>query len=210
MNDKTLTIGGIAVLLLIVALITRNGDIAWMTLPFLMFLMMAILQTPNVERVSLSAKRILEQTRANGIVSVIVKLDLQNESQETVHLFIEETVQSGMKITDGELSQWATLQPGETTELKYAFTAARGDFSWKSIRVRVSDPLGLILSELLLPDNSTVQIRPSIKKFKAISFRSSNTVSPAPFQPVWAFAAQTFLEFANITRAIRSGLWTGG
>lgn len=176
MNDKTLTIGGTAVLLLIVALITRNGDIAWMTLPFLMFLMMAILQTPNVERVSLSAKRILEQTRANGIVSVIVRLDLQNESQETVHLFIEETVQSGMKITDGELSQWASLHPGETTELKYAFTAARGDFSWKSIRVRVSDPLGLILSELLLPDNTTVQIRPSIKKFKVISFRPRNTV----------------------------------
>lgn len=176
MNDKTLTVAGTAVLLLIIALITRNADIAWMTLPFLMLLMMAMLQTPNMERVSLRAKRILEQTRANGIVAVIVKLDVQNESQETVHLFIEETVQPGMKITDGELSQWATLQPGETTELKYAFTAVRGDFSWKSIRVRVSDPLGLIVSELLLPDNTTVQVRPPIKKFKAISLRPRNTV----------------------------------
>jgi uncharacterized protein (DUF58 family) len=176
MNNRPLTVGGTAVLLLIVALITRNGDIAWMTLPFLMLLMMAILQTPTVERVSLRAERIVEQTRANGIVLVIVKLDLHNESQETVHLFVEETVQPGMKITDGELSQWATLLPGETTELKYAFTAVRGDFSWKSIRVRISDPLGLIVSELLLPDNTTVQIRPSIKKFKAIAFRPRNTV----------------------------------
>ena len=78
MNDRTLTIGRIGLLLLIVALITRNGDIAWMTLPFLAFLMVAILQTPNVERVSLGAKRILEQTRKNGSVSVIVKLDLKN------------------------------------------------------------------------------------------------------------------------------------
>ena len=176
MNDKTLTIGGTAVVLLIVALITRNGDIAWMTLPFLAFLMVAILQTPNLDRVSLGAKRILEQTRKNGSVSVIVKLDLQNKSPEPVHLFIQETAQPGMKITEGELSQWATLGAGESTELKYAFTATRGDFSWRSIRVRVSDPLGLIQSEMLLPDNATVQVRPPIKKFKAISLRPRNTV----------------------------------
>src|SRR5690349_140524 len=168
MNDRTLTIGAMSVLLLIVALITRNGDIAWMTLPFLAFLMVAILQTPNLERVSLDAKRIVEQTRTTGSISVIVKLDLQNKSLEPVHLFVQETAQPGMKITEGELSQWATLSAGESTEFKYAFTAIRGDFSWKSIRVRVSDPLGLIQSEMLLPDNTTVQVRPQIKKFKAI------------------------------------------
>jgi hypothetical protein len=52
MNEKTLTVGLIAVLLLIVVLITRNGDIAWMILPFLAFLLVGILQTPNVERLS--------------------------------------------------------------------------------------------------------------------------------------------------------------
>lgn len=176
MNDKTLTVGAISVLLLIVALITRSSDIAWMTLPFLTFLMVAILQTPNVERVLLSAKRTFEQARTNGIVSVIVNLDVQNKGPEPIHLFINETAQQGMNIVDGQLSQWVTLQPGESTELKYAFTATRGEFSWKSIRVRVSDPLGLIQSEMLLPDNTTVQVRPQIKKFKAISLRPRNTV----------------------------------
>src|SRR5688572_7097710 len=176
MNEKTLTVGLIAVLLLIVVLITRNGDIAWMILPFLAFLLVGILQTPNVERLSFHANRSLERTRTNGIVSVGVKLVLQNRNPETVHLFMEEIVQPGMKITEGELSQWVTLRPGETTELKYAFTATRGNFSWKSIRTRVSDPLGLIETELLLPDNTTVQVRPQIKKFKGISVRPRNTV----------------------------------
>ncbi len=176
MNEKTLTVGLIAVLLLIVVLITRNGDIAWMILPFLAFLLVGILQTPNVERLSFHANRSLEQTRTNGIVSVGVKLVLQNRNPEMVHLFMEEIVQPGMKITEGELSQWVTLRPGETTELKYAFTARRGNFSWKSIRTRVSDPLGLIETELLLPDNTTVQVRPQIQKFKGISVRPRNTV----------------------------------
>jgi uncharacterized protein (DUF58 family) len=176
MNGKTLGVGLVALLLLITALITRNGDIAWMILPFLTYLMVGILQTPNVERLSFDAKRILEQTRTNEKVSIIVKLVFQNKGLETVHIFLEETAQPGMKITDGDLSQWATLRSGESTELKYAFTATRGNFSWKSIRIVVSDPLGLIKSEMLLPDNTTIQVRPQIKKFKAISIRPRNTV----------------------------------
>jgi uncharacterized protein (DUF58 family) len=81
-----------------------------------------------------------------------------------------------MKITGGELSQWATLRPGESTALSYSFTAARGNFIWKSIRTLVSDPLGLIETELLLPDDTTIQVRPQLRKFKTISLRPRNTV----------------------------------
>ena len=176
MNERTLTAGLVAFLLLIVALITRNGDIAWMILPFLAYLMVGILQAPNMEKLSLSASRILEQSRSNGAVSIAVKLAIQNNGLKTVHFFLEETIQPGMKVTDGGLSLWATLRPGEITELKYAFTATRGNFLWKSIRAKISDPLGVIETELILPDNTTIQVRPQIKKFKAIPIRPRNTV----------------------------------
>lgn len=176
MTDKTLTVGMAALLLLIVALITRDGDIAWMILPFLTYLMVGVMQTPNVENLSFSAKRILERTRTNGIASIVVKLIIQNTSLETAHLRLEETVQPGMKITDGELSQWVTLRPGESTGLSYAFSATRGEFFWKSIQTKVSDPLGLIETDLLLPGDASIQVRPRIKKFKGISLRPRNTV----------------------------------
>src|SRR5512141_102833 len=98
MTDKTLTVGLIVFLLLVVALITHNGDIAWMTLPFLAYLTIGIWQTPNLERLSFNAKRTLEQTRTNGKLSIVVNLAIQNNALETVHLFIQETVQPGMKI----------------------------------------------------------------------------------------------------------------
>ena len=176
MNDRTRTVGLIVLLLLIVALITRNGDIAWMILPYLAYLGVGIVQTPNLERLSIGVKRTLEQTRTNGILSIVVNLAIQNKALENVHLFIRETVQPGMKITEGELSQWVTLRPGESTELNYSFTASRGNFFWKSIRTIVSDPLGVIETEMLLPDNTMIQVRPQIKKFKAISLRPRNTV----------------------------------
>jgi uncharacterized protein (DUF58 family) len=176
MNSKTLFVGLIIFSLLIVALLTRNGDVAWMMLPFLAYLGAGLLQTPPLDKLHFSAERTLEQTRSNGIASVDVSLSVQNQAPETVHLFVDETIQAGMKITDGELSRWVTLRSGESAELKYTFTAARGNFSWKFIRIVVGDPLGLIETEMLLPASAMIQIRPQIKKFKAIPFRPHSTL----------------------------------
>ena len=117
MNNKTLVVGLIVFSLFIIALITRNGDIAWMMLPFLAYLGIGILQTPPLEKLRLSARRTLEQTRSNGIILVDVNLSIQNQALETVSLFINETVQAGMKITDGDLSRWVVLRSGESSEL---------------------------------------------------------------------------------------------
>jgi uncharacterized protein (DUF58 family) len=176
MNNKTLLVGLIIFSLFIVALFTRNGDIAWMMLPFLAYLGMGILQTPVLESVSLSAKRTLEQYQSNGITLVDVNLSIQNQASETVCLFIDEKTQAGMKITEGELHRWVTLRSGESAELKYTFTATRGSFSWKGVRTLISDPLSLIETEVFLPASVMVQIRPQIKKFKAISFRPQSTL----------------------------------
>ena len=148
----------------------------WMIVPFLVYLGVGILKAPRLERLSFDAKRTLEQIRANGRLSTIVGLTVQNKARETVHLFIQETPQPGMKITDGVLSEWASLQPGESTELKYSFAAARGNFSWKAVRILVSDPLNLVETEILLPDSTSIQVRPPINKFKPIALRPQNTV----------------------------------
>jgi uncharacterized protein (DUF58 family) len=176
MNNKTLVVGLLIFCLLIAALITRNGEIAWMLLPFLAYLGLGLLQTPPSEKVCLSATRTLEQTRSNGSTAIEVCLTVQNMAAEEVSCFIAETAQPEMKISADELSRWVTLQAGESTELKYTFTAARGDFVWKSIKTVVSDPLGLIETELSLPAEAMIQIRPRLKKFKAIPIRPRNTV----------------------------------
>jgi hypothetical protein len=80
MNDKTLTIGLIIFILLIVALITRDGDIAWMILPFLAYLGVGILQTPNLEKLFFGATCTLEQTRTNGVLSIAVNMAIQNKA----------------------------------------------------------------------------------------------------------------------------------
>jgi uncharacterized protein (DUF58 family) len=176
MNNKTLVVGLIIFGLFIVALITRNGDIAWMMLPFLSYLGMGILQAPVLEKTRLVAMRTLEQSQSNGIASVDMTLTVQNQASETICLLIDEKIQPGMKIANGELRRWVTLRSMEHAELKYTFNAVRGNFSWKNVRTVVSDPLGLIETEMLFPVSTGIQIRPQIKKFKAVSFRPNSTL----------------------------------
>jgi uncharacterized protein (DUF58 family) len=176
MNNRTLVLGLVSFSLLIAALIAHNGDIARMMLPFLAYLGMGILRSPRLEKLRFGAKRTLTETRSDGSISFHANLTVQNQASGTVHLFIVETLQAGMKITEGELSRWVTLGPGETTQLNYTFTAGRGDYSWDSIRTWVSDPLGLIGTEMSLPAGDMIQVRPQIKKFKAIPLRPHSTL----------------------------------
>jgi uncharacterized protein (DUF58 family) len=176
MNNKILVVGSLLFGLLIAALVTRNGDIAWMMLPVLAYLGVGILQTPALDHVRLGARRTLELRRLNGTTFVDVNLSVQNQARETVHLFIQEDVQAGMKITDGVLGRRVALRPAEAAEVKYTFTAGRGHFSWSSLRVVVSDPLGLVETEMFLAASAAVQVRPPIKKFKAIPFRPHSTL----------------------------------
>ncbi len=116
-----------------------------------------------------------------------------------------------MKITGGELSKWVTLQPEESTKLNYSFSAIRGDFSWKSIRIVACDPLGLIGTEINLPAAAGIQIRPVIKKFKAIPLRPRSTLhSPGSIPARLAAVEQIFMECANTIPGTLSVHLTGG
>ncbi len=176
MNNKILGIGAIIFILLLAAMITRNGDIAWMILPFLAYLGVGILQAPPLDKVHLSVERGLEQKLTNDTATVETRLNIKNLSTEMVCLSIHETIQAGMKILEGNVDKVVALQPGEPTELRYTFTATRGNYAWKIIKTVVSDPLGLIGNELLLPASGMIQIRPQIKKFKSLHFRPNSTL----------------------------------
>jgi uncharacterized protein (DUF58 family) len=176
MNNRSLTIGLIILCLLLAALIARNGDIAWMMLPFLAYLGAGLLQAPVKEKVRLNGKRSLELSYRSGSAWVDVSLGIQNPTTQTVYLSFAETLQAGMKITQGQLGRPVALSAGETVGLDYSFTATRGIYAWEHLHCVVSDPLGLVEMEMALPARAQVQIRPRIRKFKAIPFRPHGTL----------------------------------
>jgi uncharacterized protein (DUF58 family) len=176
MNSKLLTVGLIGLSLLVLALVTRNGDVAWVALPFLTYLGAAILGAPPLEKIRLSAERTLKIDDADGSTEIEVTVAIHNNGIEIAPLWITDPQLSAMKVTDGSLRTLTALSPGETTELRYRFQALRGDFAWKTVQVTTGDAFGLFETVLTLPASGEICVQPQVKKFRPISLRPAVTL----------------------------------
>ena len=179
MNSKSLPLISIIFGLLLTALLTNKSDAAWMALPFLGYLGIGILQSPSVEKINLRATRSLEKNSIAGISFIRVSLTIRNQGAEIVHLRVTDPLQPGMSVTDGQTRKLTALRAGEDVTLQYTFQAERGSFSWKTIQAVVSDPFGLIETELELPAVAEIQVQPELKKFRSFPLRPQRTLHSA-------------------------------
>lgn len=176
MNSRTRTLGVLVVALLLVALVTRNADVAALLLIFLAYLGFAIQQSPSREDLRLDAERVVLHGQEDGRTRVEVRLSIHNRGTTPIQLVVNEDLRPGMQRLDGESSGHFALSADESVSLRYRFSAPRGTYSWDAVSVVVSDPLGLIETTLALPARALAQIRPRLQKFRAIPFRPHSTL----------------------------------
>jgi uncharacterized protein (DUF58 family) len=176
MTPKALTIGGIVLGLLLAALISRNGGLALMALPFLAYLGVGILGSPNLEKVRLNVQRSLISSQDNGDSLVEACALVRNEGVRISLLRISDPLQPNMHILQGDLEQWTALEARAEARLQYSFQAERGSFQWATLHAVVSDPFNLFESRLDLPAGAEVQIRPRIRKFRPFPLNPASTL----------------------------------
>lgn len=162
--------------LLATALFTARGELALLTLPFLFYLGMGVFSAPATERLQLAAERRVERVLNNDDSRVEVSIMVQNTGSEALCLNVSEKLQPGMKQVDGHLTRQMVLAAGEGEQLVYSYQAVRGHFTWKTVRVAVSDPLNLIETVLMLPAAGEIQLRPKLKKYKPIQMQPRSTL----------------------------------
>jgi uncharacterized protein (DUF58 family) len=181
MNGKALTLILVIFSLLVMALLTRNGDLAWMALPFLAYLGIGILQSPVPGNISLHARRVVEKENTGRVASILVSTTVCNQNKHIIFLHLRDPLRPGMRITDGQIWNQAALRGGEEAVLRYTFQAERGSFAWRSIRAKLGDSLGLFETELDLPAIAEVQVQPELKKFRPFHLQPQHTLhSPGP------------------------------
>ncbi len=176
MISKVRVVSTVILGLLAAALVTRNSEAAWLMIPFVAYLLVGVLQAPDRTRIKLTAGRKVRQTRDGGKVDVATTVSLKNESSLPLCVWMGEAVVPEAEITGGDLAQHVYLSPEETAEMEYNFVAARGNFSWEKINLRVSDPFNLVSVRMSIPASGDIQVRPLIHKFKPIGLRPRSTV----------------------------------
>ncbi len=176
MNSRTLPLVLIAFGLFLAGLLARRADPIWMALPFLAYLGLGIWQSPSAGKLRFDATRSVEK---NGAGCSEVKIAVRNLGAETVQLRLMDSLQPGMRLAEGQMQMLAVLRTGEEARMRYAFLSGRGNFTWETIRGVVSDPFGLVETEVQLPAAARIQVQPELKKFRPFPLRPQRTLHTA-------------------------------
>jgi uncharacterized protein (DUF58 family) len=200
MNKKFFLLVFILCGLILSALIVRNGDLLLLAMPFLVYLIVGVIRTPS--ELSLLAKRSMDKRSVIAQEIVETRILVKNKGNALVNLYLKDTLFPSMKILDGEAHQRIYLSSGGTTELNFRFKAARGVYSWKTIRACASDPFGLFDLECDIPAVGEILFRPAPLRIRSINPKPRFTLHAAG--PVSARLAGPGTDFWGV-REYRAG-----
>jgi uncharacterized protein (DUF58 family) len=179
MPKKIIILLLVALGLLLIALTIRNGEIAWMIVPILVYIGVGIWHSPTSERIHIHANRTVEVHWSDDVATIGVEVTIRNAGAALPCLFVSDILPTGVRLPKGKNELPLTLGEGASESLKYSFRTGRGSFSWDAIRVVVSDPFQLVETNLQLPTEASTRILPALKKFRPFTFRTQNTIRSA-------------------------------
>jgi uncharacterized protein (DUF58 family) len=179
MNKKS-TLHLLLILSLIMgALIFRKGELLSLAIPFLVYLIIGLIQAPS--DLDLAAKRTIDRTSVPAGGTVETSIVIKNQGAGLANLYLEDTLFPSMSILEGEAQGRVALARGETVEFNYTFTAERGVYPWKMVRACASDPFGLFDLETEIPAFGNILVRPAPMKIRPVAVKPLHTLhAPGP------------------------------
>ncbi|HEX9030118.1 MAG TPA: DUF58 domain-containing protein, partial [Anaerolineales bacterium] len=179
MNSKVFTLLLVIFGLLVAAMISRNGNVALLALPFVAYLGIGILQAPSAEKIRLHAERAIYNHELDGENVVEVSLAVTNQGKGLSRLTLSDALHPGMKVTSGQIQKMAALSSGAAIDLKYTFQTRRGKFSWDTVHAVISDPFGLVEIEFDLPARGEILVQPRLERFRILPLWPRRTLHSA-------------------------------
>lgn len=200
MNNKTLVIVFLICGSILSALILRNGELLLIAIPFLVYLIVGILQAPG--DLSLTANRVIDKASVIAEEPFETRIVVRNQGSGLVNLSLDDTLFPSMTILEGKVNNRLTLSAGESVELNYIYKAGRGVYSWESIRACASDPFGLFQIERDITAGGEIIVRPMPIHIHSTSLKPRSTLHAAG--PIAARLAGSGTDFWGI-REYRTG-----
>ncbi len=168
MNSKLNLILLIVIALFFAALVSRNGSLALMTIPFLVYLGIGLYYSPV--DFQLHATRVLTPFRSTGDKPIKMVLEIENDGSQIPRLQLSESIQSNLSLIEGYLEQRFAISSKEKVALQYIFQAPRGRYTWHKIKLIASDPFGLFEKTLELPAQVHTLVLPEYVKLSRLKF----------------------------------------
>ncbi|MCR4404451.1 MAG: DUF58 domain-containing protein [Candidatus Acetothermia bacterium] len=170
------SLGTLILLILLVGLLLRRGELLLLILPLLVYLSAGIWLGTSVEEVKLTAQRKISQRQLLSREEAIVRVEVLNEGKRRLsEVQLLDALPEGLTVLEGETRLVTSLGPGEQAALEYRVTAARGRFELFHLRARVGDSLGFNLIDLELPCPGEILFTPRFEELRDIAIAPRRT-----------------------------------
>jgi uncharacterized protein (DUF58 family) len=157
----------------LVALILRNGAVAVLAVPLLIYLAAGLQAMP--ENVSIDAVQVLDQNLVNPGDPVNAIVTITNHGSRIDELEVHIPLNPGLDRIEGPAAVLTQLAPEQTGQFALTFTGSRGVYKLPDIEVVTRDVFGLFSHSLSLPQSGRVTIPPSPDRLRRLPIRPLET-----------------------------------
>ncbi len=194
MNSKLNLMLLIVISLFLAALISRNGTLILLAIPFLIFMAIGLWLSPG--EVQLRAARALSSLRSDGEKPIKMAVMIENCGASIPCLQIEEPALPSLPLVDGCLKHRFFVAPGEKIRFHYSFQASRGYYSWQNVKLKASDPFGLFEKSCELKAEARALVYPKLEKVQRFNYHAKPTVRTSG--PYLSRAAGSGIDFWGV------------
>jgi len=159
--------------LLLTGLLTLSGEILALGLPVLIFIGASYLLAP--EKPDLEIRRLTSTSAVMQGRPVRVRLEIANRGTATTSIALADEVPEGLQVTEDRTNWLLQLKPGERVEVGYTLQGRRGEYRYRSVRLAVTDPLGLFRTDIRIPVASELVILPEVLHLHPVRVRPGQT-----------------------------------
>jgi uncharacterized protein (DUF58 family) len=173
MSARVRYLGALIATLVLLGLLTRDGNLLLLALPLVIYLGAAVLAAPAGIR--LRVQRSISPSRATYGRPIQVELSVENEGPDLPELHLEHCASPPLRTIDGQAARSVSLPGGARIELEYQAEGERGEHEFTGLEILASDDFGLFPVRHLadLPDR--VMIYPPILRLRPVDIRPQRT-----------------------------------
>ena len=192
--SRLLLLSGLVFGLLLLGLLTLSGGLLALAVPLTVYLGAALFYGSPEPR--LKVVRTLSDDRVSQGAPVTVRLSVTNEGTGLEEVLVEDLIPHSLELVKGEPRLLTSLPSGGAVELEYTVCGNRGHFDFQSVRVTVSDQLGLFRRRTALPVPGQLVVLPAVLKLRRMAIRPFRTRAYAG--PVPARRGGSGVEFFGV------------
>lgn len=164
--------------LILLGLLTLQGELLALAIPLLVYLAAALATLPG--RPQVEARRRLSANQvgtkqAQACAPVRVTLEITNLASRRQELWIQDQLPVGVTLVEGEPLRLARLNPGDTLRLEYAITACRGRYEFNPVTVTGTSIFGLLQRSQTLQIPGQLLVFPLPERIRPLTIHPTRT-----------------------------------